>query len=429
MNIPGFEIQYTLGKGGMATVYLAEQVSLGREVALKVMAPELVLTDKSFCERFIKEGRIIAKLRHEHVITIHDISCIDGNTFYMSMEYCSDGTLKDRVKNGSAKAQALPIIRQIALALGYAHSQGFVHRDIKPANILFRNDGSAVLSDFGIAKTMDDHTRMTEAGCTIGTPEYMSPEQSAGKDLTGGADLYSLGVVLYEMLTGEKPFIGIDPLSTALQHAQKPIPRLPSEFLSLQHILDSLLAKDVNERCRDAERLITEIDRLGHATHAAPDLGATRIISPGSRLAEDIQKLAVAKRSAKKRKKYGLALTLGVLVLIGAGAAMWHLQGDGTIAPVPQPTAGKTAPPPIEPYGGGRLNSEQQEKVEHLLSIANAHISMGRLLEPPGSNAYEAYRLVLEIDPDNQEARGNRAEIERLATETDMAVDERLTTQ
>ncbi len=428
MNIPGFEIQYTLGKGGMATVYLAEQVSLGREVALKIMAPELMHTDKNFCERFIKEGRIIAKLRHEHVITIHDISCVDGNTYFMSMEYCSGGTLKDKVKNGSAKARALPIIRQIALALGYAHSQGFVHRDIKPANILFRDDGSAVLSDFGIAKTMDEHTRMTEAGCTIGTPEYMSPEQSAGKDLTGSADLYSLGVVLYEMLTGEKPFIGTDPLSTALQHAQKPIPRLPSEFLSLQHILDSLLTKDVNGRCQDAECLITEIDRLEHAKHAAPDLGATRIISPGS-LAEEIKKLAAAKRSAKKRKKFARALTLGALVLIGAGAATWYLQEDGTIAPVPRPTAGRTEPPPIEPLGGGRLNSEQQEKVKRLLTNANAHISAKRLWEPPGSNAYAAYGLVLEIDPDNQEARENRAEIKRLATETDMAAAERLTTE
>ena len=421
MNIPGFKIQRTLGTGGMATVYLAEQISLGREIALKIMAPDLLHADKSFCSRFIKEGRIIAKLRQEHVITIHDIGCIDGSTYFMSMEYCAGGTLKDRIKDGSAKTQALPIIRQIASALGYAHSQGFVHRDIKPANILFRDDGSAVLSDFGIvktiAKTMDDRTQLTQAGWAIGTPEYMSPEQSAGKDLTGGADLYSLGVVLYEMLTGEKPFTGTDPLSTALQHAQKPIPRLPSEFLSLQPLLDSLLAKDVKERCPDAKHLIAEINRLEHSAHAVPDIGATRMLSTASSSSKDSPAATTPLVSTKKRKASGPALILGIMMLLGAGAGawIWKLNERGTITPTVQPTVGE----PTESRRVRMLNPEQRKKVEHLLSIARAHIAMGRLREPPGSNAYEAYELVLEIEPNNQEANENRAEIERLASKTD----------
>ena len=424
MNIPGFEIHRTLGAGGMATVYLAEQISLSREVALKIMAPDLLHADKSFCSRFIKEGRIIAKLRQEHVITIHDIGCIDGSTYFMSMEYCAGGTLKDRIKDGSAKAQTLPIIRQIASALGYAHSQGFVHRDIKPANILFRDDGSAVLSDFGIvktiSKTMDDRTQLTQAGFAIGTPEYMSPEQSAGKDLTGGADLYSLGVVLYEMLTGEKPFTGTDPLSTALQHAQKPIPRLPSEFLSLQPLLDSLLAKDVNERCPDAQHLIAEIDRLEHSARATPDIGATRMLSATSSPGGDAPtNVTIPLESTKKRKASGPALILGLMVLLGVGAWLWKLNERGAITPTAPPTVGETTESRGEPDRARILSPEQQRKVEHLLSIARAHIAMGRLQEPPGSNAYEAYELVLEIEPDNQEANENRAEIERLASKTD----------
>ena len=422
MNIPGFKIQRTLGTGGMATVYLAEQISLGREIALKIMAPDLIHADKSFCSRFIKEGRIIAKLRHENIITIHDIACIDGSTYFMSMEYCAGGTLKDRIKDGSAKAQALPIIRQIASALGYAHSQGFVHRDIKPANILFRDDGSAVLSDFGIVKTMDGRTQLTQAGFAIGTPEYMSPEQSAGKNLTGGADLYSLGVVLYEMLTGEKPFIGADPLSTALQHAQKPIPKLPSEFLYLQPLLDSLLTKNVNERCQDAKHLIAEIDRLEHSTHAALYIDATRMLQAASTSGEDALTTVTAPlESTKKRKVSGLALTLGIVVLfvvlLGAGGWIWKLNERNTITPTAQPTTGETAESHSEPDRVPMLNSEQRKKVERLLSIARAHIAMGRLREPPGSNAYEAYELVLEIEPDNEEASENRAEIERLISE------------
>lgn len=406
MNIPGFEIRYTLGKGGMATVYLAEQLSLGREVALKIMAADLVQADRTFCDRFIKEGRIIARLRHRHVITIHDIGCIDGSTYYMSMEYCSGGTLKEKIKDGLDGAQALRILREIASALGYAHSQGFVHRDIKPANILFRDDDSAVLSDFGIAKTMDDRTQLTQLGWAIGTPEYMSPEQSAGRPLTGAADLYSLGVVLYEMLTGRKPFVGTDPLSTAMQHAQKPVPRLPSEHLHYQHVLDSLMAKDVKKRCSDADELIAEIDRLIGFGQGVPDEGATRPLSPG-------QLSAHGAAPGRRMLVRGLGLVMGLGFAVISGIAAWQYLGPGGSAPAKR----ISQPVTEQPEQAGSLTPEQQEKLERLLNIARAHVSMGRLQDPPGSNAYEAYELVLELDPGNQEALVNRREIEALASQ------------
>ncbi len=145
----------------------------------------------------------------------------------MAMEFLPNGTLKERIAAGLTPEQGLIYIRQIASALGYAHGLGLVHRDVKPANILFRADGTAVLSDFGIAKSMDDRTQFTQAGFAVGTPSYMSPEQARGQDIDGRADLYALGVVLYEILVGKLPYTGNDALSTALAHLTEPLPELP----------------------------------------------------------------------------------------------------------------------------------------------------------------------------------------------------------
>ncbi|WP_416758773.1 serine/threonine-protein kinase [Pseudomonas sp. BNK-6] len=258
--IPGFDIQGEIGEGAMATVYLATQRSLERKVALKVMAAALA-ADPSFCERFLREGKTLARLSHPHTVTIHDIGNV-GELYYMAMEYLPNGTLKERIAAGLTPEQGLAYIRQIASALGYAHAQGLVHRDVKPANILFRADGTAVLSDFGIAKSLDDRTQFTQAGFAVGTPSYMSPEQARGQDIDGRADLYALGVVLYEILVGELPYNGTDALSTALAHLTEPLPELPLHHGRYQHILRKLLAKDPAERYPDAAALLTALDNL-----------------------------------------------------------------------------------------------------------------------------------------------------------------------
>ncbi len=199
IELPGFDIERELGEGAMATVYLATQRSLQRKVALKVMAAALA-ADPSFAERFLREGRTLARLSHPNTVTIHDIGNV-GSCYYMAMEYLPNGTLKERIQQGLDPEQGLAYVRQVAAALGYAHSQGLVHRDVKPANILFRADGTAVLSDFGIAKSIEDNTQFTQVGFAVGTPSYMSPEQARGQEIDGRADLYALGVVLYEILT------------------------------------------------------------------------------------------------------------------------------------------------------------------------------------------------------------------------------------
>ncbi|WP_404485973.1 serine/threonine-protein kinase [Pseudomonas sp. HT11] len=258
--IPGYDIEGEIGEGAMASVYLATQRSLERKVALKVMAAALA-ADPSFCERFLREGKTLARLSHPHTVTIHDIGNV-GELYYMAMEYLPNGTLKERIAAGLTPEQGVTLIRQIASALGYAHAQGLVHRDVKPANILFRADGTAVLSDFGIAKSLDDRTQFTQAGFAVGTPSYMSPEQARGQEIDGRADLYALGVVLYEILVGELPYSGTDALSTALAHLTEPLPELPVHHGRYQEVLRKLLAKDPAERFPDAAALLRALDQL-----------------------------------------------------------------------------------------------------------------------------------------------------------------------
>ncbi|QOU05198.1 protein kinase [Pseudomonas fluorescens] len=258
--IPGYDIEGEIGEGAMASVYLATQRSLERKVALKVMAAALA-ADPSFCERFLREGKTLARLSHPHTVTIHDIGNV-GELYYMAMEYLPNGTLKERIAAGLTPEQGVTLIRQIASALGYAHAQGLVHRDVKPANILFRADGTAVLSDFGIAKSLDDRTQFTQAGFAVGTPSYMSPEQARGQEIDGRADLYALGVVLYEILVGKLPYNGTDALSTALAHLTEPLPELPVHHGRYQGVLRKLLAKDPAERFPDAAALLAALDQL-----------------------------------------------------------------------------------------------------------------------------------------------------------------------
>ncbi|WP_031302953.1 serine/threonine-protein kinase, partial [Pseudomonas sp. EGD-AK9] len=260
IDIPGYEIERELGDGAMAVVYLATQRSLERKVALKVMAAALA-ADPSFCERFLREGKTLARLSHPNTVTIHDIGNV-GSHYYMAMEYLPNGTLKERIAAGLSAEQGIQYLRQIASALGYAHAQGLVHRDVKPANILFRADGTAVLSDFGIAKSLEDRTQFTQAGFAVGTPSYMSPEQARGQQVDGRADLYALGVVLYEILTGQLPYVGADSLSTALAHLTQPLPELPIAQGRYQPILSRLLAKDPADRYPDAAALIQALDAL-----------------------------------------------------------------------------------------------------------------------------------------------------------------------
>ena len=259
-RIPGYEIQSELGRGGMATVYLAVQLSLSRSVALKVLAPHLA-RDPVDKERFLREARFAANLHHPHIIEIYDVGEADGTPF-MAMGYEPGGTAAAVEGKVLAPGTALRMVRDIAGALDYAHQQGVVHRDVKPENILLRKDGSCVLTDFGIALSATQLSGLTSEGTSIGTPHYMSPEQLRGEKVDGRADLYSLGVVLYQLLTGKLPYQGTDGWAVGMQHINAAIPRLPPELAHLQALVGSLLAKQSSARPQTGAEVVQRIDAL-----------------------------------------------------------------------------------------------------------------------------------------------------------------------
>jgi len=230
----------------MAAVYLGVQEAFDRQVAVKILTPKTT-ADEEFAARFLREAKTVAQLSHANIIPVYDFGSLDGY-YYMSMEYLSGGSLSTLVKSGLELNEALPIIEDIASALDFAHSKGIIHRDVKPENIMFRDNHSAVLTDFGIAKRKDASDGMTVAGAVMGTPKYMSPEQIGGKELDGRCDIYALGIMFFEMLMKEVPYQSADYMAIAMKHVRDPIPRLPMRFAKAQHFLEKMMAKDRDER-------------------------------------------------------------------------------------------------------------------------------------------------------------------------------------
>ncbi len=257
IEISGYRLLRQLGRGGMATVYLAVQESVDREVALKVMSPAL-LADPNFGERFLREAKIAAKLHHRHVVGIYDVGR-SGDYHYMAMEYLGGGPVLHKDGNPRSVPFSLRVIREIATALDYAHQKGFVHRDVKPDNILLRDDGSSVLTDFGIARALDPAAKMTQTGAVVGTPHYMSPEQARGRSIDGRSDLYSLGIVLYELLVGRVPYQADDSLAVGIMHISQPVPVLPDEIASLQPLISRMLAKEPDDRYQSGAEVAAAI--------------------------------------------------------------------------------------------------------------------------------------------------------------------------
>jgi len=230
----------------MAAVYLGVQEAFDRKVAIKILTPKTT-ADEEFAARFLREAKTVAQLSHANIIPVYDFGSVDGY-YYMSMEYLPGGTLGMLVKTGLELDEALRVIEDIASALHFAHSKGIIHRDVKPENIMFRDDHSAVLTDFGIAKRQDASDGMTVAGAVMGTPKYMSPEQIGGLELDGRCDLYALGIMFFEMLMTQVPYESADYMAVAMKHVRDPIPRLPMRFANAQHFLEKMMAKNRDER-------------------------------------------------------------------------------------------------------------------------------------------------------------------------------------
>lgn len=257
-GIPGYSIEKLLAEGGMASVYLARQHSLDRQVAVKLLRK---FDNPSQAQRFFNEGRIIASLQHRNIITIYDLGVIDER-HYLAMEYLPSGDLRQRIKAGMTPEQVLDVLETLGNCLSFVHRKGIIHRDIKPENILFRLDGSAVLTDFGVAKHMITDNHLTMDGIALGSPYYLSPEQAQCREVDGRADIYSLGIIAYEMLTGSKPFQGDSPLETIMAHLNSDPPPLPTGLSRFQPLLDRMIAVNPRDRFASASELVGFITEL-----------------------------------------------------------------------------------------------------------------------------------------------------------------------
>ncbi len=235
----------------MATVFLAVQLSLDRRVAIKVLRSVGEDDPERTEKRFLREGRTLAKITHKNVCGIYDIAKV-GDIAYIAMEYLDGGTLVDKLKTGVSVSESISTVVQIASALDEAHKLGIIHRDLKPANVMLRGGRVPVLTDFGIARELTaSHTRITAENMIVGTPIYMSPEQVSGGEVDGRSDLYALGIMFFELLTGQPPYRGDTPIAVCMQHLTAALPTLPAELADLQPVMDKMLAKRREERYPD----------------------------------------------------------------------------------------------------------------------------------------------------------------------------------
>ena len=279
-----YQVAEALGRGGMAEVYKAYQESLDRYVAIKVMHSFLA-DEEGFLARFQREARAMASLNHRNIVGVYDFDVQEG-MYYIVMEFVSGGTLKDRlsdlVKSGDQMPleESVRIAMEVGDALAYAHGRGMVHRDVKPGNIMLDEQRHAVLTDFGIAKILSGPT-VTATGAMIGTPAYMSPEQGLGQPGDERSDLYALGVLFYQMVTGRLPYDADTPLAVILKHVNDPIPQ-PAELNTdippeIHAVIIKAMAKNPAERYQTAVALITDLQSA--AADSDLDLGAAVALS------------------------------------------------------------------------------------------------------------------------------------------------------
>jgi len=422
MEIPGYSVIRPIGVGGMATAYLAMQTSLSRQVVLKVLDTANEVSAKNV-ERFMNEARIVASLRHPNVITIYDVGR-HQNFIYISMEYIEGGDLKARMIEGVAPQEALDIVRKIAGALDCAHKSGVIHRDVKPANILFRKDGTPLLTDFGIAKKLTVDHDLTSTGIFLGSPNYMAPEQAEDSPIDGRADIYSLGIIFYEMLTGNKPYQADSVVDIILQHRQGALPKLPPDVKAYEPLLYLMIAKKRKDRFHDAESLlhfIRDLERRGVVVGGQRQAAAPSTHSEitGSSLRLPTWSAARGSRTQQARVRSGL------LVLLAAAAV-----GFGVL----QYYAGKLAEAPLEPVQSllPRLNESvtvpagsaamatatpvSEDVRKALIWLAQKSLADDRLIAPPNDNAYFYYSRLRDIDPQSDLAeQGFRRIAERFA--------------
>jgi serine/threonine-protein kinase PpkA len=421
IRIPNFEIDREIGRGGMSKVYLGYQLEPKRKVAIKIVSPGAA-GDEAFLQSLKQEGDTVASMAHDNILTIYACGVIQGH-YYMCMEVLPGGDLAEKVKRGLSPEDALEVMIQIGGALDHAHRKGILHRDIKPENVMFHESGKAVLVDFGIAKDMASTSSFTQVGAVVGTPHYMSPERCMGKTIDARSDLYAMGVMFYELLTGRKVFEGRDTFAVSYAHVYEPVPPLPPEHSRFQAIANKLLAKDPDDRYPDAATMVDALKRarsggpanepstrrLGTGTSEAlrggvPD-GATLVSTPtpapvrsatGTGAATAGESPTLITR-AKSPLPGGLPLVPvaagGAAVLVLVLVVVFWPKGEPSL-----PTGPATAPVQVD---GAVLTQEQSIEMQDKLAAAQSFARLQNF-----DSAEELYVQVLtQYDCTNREAQ------------------------
>lgn len=273
VTIRGQRFVRTIATGPLASVYLAESERVGELVALKVLreVPDnAAAADEGggAIDRFLQEYEVVAKMVHPNVVRIHDLGIADDH-IYIAMEHFPAGDLRQRLKQPIAPEMAVAYLRQMAAALEAIHGVGVLHRDLKPGNVMLRANNTLALIDFGLAKQLKLDIDITGTGQIFGTPYYMSPEQGHGSETDERSDLYSLGVIFHEMLTGKKPYLAKTPMGVIYKHSHAPLPGLPAPLIRQQPLMHKLLAKLPQNRFQNATALIRAIDAVNSSARVA----------------------------------------------------------------------------------------------------------------------------------------------------------------
>jgi serine/threonine-protein kinase len=349
-----YQVTHLIARGGMAMVYRAQDTLLNRAVALKILYPELS-EDPLFVERFRREAQAAANLSHPNIVPVFDWG-EDGETYFIVMELVDGVSLAEMLRNSVTltAARSAQIVAQVAAALGYAHRSGVVHRDVKPGNILITRDGQVKVTDFGIAQAVSSEDHLAEAGSVMGTATYFSPEQAEGAAVDGRSDVYSLGVVLYEMLVGRPPFVGDTPVEVSSQHVHNAVPPMTQFSTSVPKDLEAIVMEALNKspsnRYQSADELRADLIRFseGQPVHAAMRdtafFGADATRSVAAVTGERTRSVPVMQGPRtdirRRGRSYSGALLALVIVLI-AGAAYAFVQHDKTTTVIMPNVVGK----------------------------------------------------------------------------------------
>lgn len=392
-NISKYRITGVLGQGAMGVVYRAQDPRIDRTVAIKTIHAGLMQGSlaSELSTRFVREIRAVGNLRHPNIIAIYDTDEEKGMPYFV-MEFVEGRELSQLLQEQArfSAEQVLHIGRQLLHAFAYTHQRGIIHRDIKPANIFITNEGDVKVADFGIAKV--ENSELTQVGTSLGTPSYMSPEQCTGQPVDQRADLFSIGVVLYQLLTGEKPFQG-NSTHALMHHIVRSTPEKPSVLnpalpATVDKLMERALAKNPADRFQNAEEFGAALE-AALAGRTLPGGGSRRfwIGFAGATALTYVLCLAVF-----------LALRPSATPAPAAAAAESQAISANDLG-----IAAATTTPPLTP--------EQQAKVEKFLKLGQLSVDGGRLVWPPTSNAVYVYRLALEIDPNNARAQAGLRDV------------------